>query len=503
MTKLQSIMNLRKRTQSNMINKMETQQIQVPQPPVHAQPSTNDLSFEFLKKIDFALIGKILVIFAFSFAIFIFSMVMSEIADSRYRVYMNNYSSVGNLYGADVKQSAPSLNALEGKDTVGLRDSYLESGIPTSPVIDQLYKDYNNNQTDYLVKTKRYAENTYLVATTGNVTIDADFVKKGLSYQPTFKTTFKAVYVMRNSLDEASAVTFGFPFPWNTDGSEISNAVLKVGDKVIENAKSTVYVNGSYQSGLKWVGEIPANSDLNVEVSYNTVGLNMFMYEGFENKKGSQDFNFNVTINGTRNYNVASGLTVDQREFNSNSVKLIWDKKSLYTTPAVEVSIGDKLNPSAQVARVYQVMAPLYIIFMLVLFLLTQKFGKKFDFVDIVLTTVLFTIYFPLLHYLSSFTVDPTMEILSGFENVGYFSMPLYVAFAAAWVLVGSLVYYFSGKINGFGFASKYTLPLVVLFFGFFPLVVTIPEYAMLLVLIGAVAFIAVVVQVRINWSKA
>lgn len=428
----------------------------------------------------------------FTAFIFLFSVIMAAISAERNSINDNNYAAISNVYNGPIKQSAPNLDMIS-------MDSEIYTENRFSPTIVKLYVD-----------------NTHLVSTNGVVTITADFVKKGLVYQPTYQTKFETEYILKNSLAEDSYVTFQFPFPINTDSNEISNVKLVVNGEEIQDAKTkiTTPYESEYDSayydyytvpeidGLKWSGKIEANSEIKVIVSYDTVGLSEFIYEGIENSKGSQDFNFEVKILGTRSYDIAQGLSVDSRKFGDKEVQLVWNKPDLYSKPLINIRVGDKLNPSEQVSRVYLTMTPIYILFISILLFLAYKFGKKLKVFDMFLITGLFTIYFPLIHYLSSFTIDPTVEIFANIKDVSYYSMPLYMAFVIAWLIAGGLMYYLLGKVSGFKFASKLGLPTMILFMGFFPLVVTIPEYSMLLVIIGVIALIAIVIQVRIKLLK-
>ena len=430
------------------------------------------------------------IIFAiiFTIVIGIFSLIMVGVSSVRNDISYDNLDSTSRIYNGPLEQSAPTLNMID-KDG----DVYMINDITP-------------------VQAQTYIDNTFLTSTNGHVKISADFVKKGLTLQPTYKTEFSAEYLLNNTLEEPSFISFQFPFPVNTNKNEISNARLVVDGEEIKNAKAEInyFSSGVYDydydyytptivNGLKWEGDIAAKTQIKIEVSYNTVGLSRFTYEGIENSLGSQDFKFDVLIDGTRSYDVIEGVSVDKRVFGDNSVQLIWNKDDLYSKPKINIAVGDKLNPSTQVSRVYLTMAPVYIVFIAVLLFLAYRFGKKLGIFDMFLMTVLFTVYFPLIHYLSSFTIDPTIEIFSGISNVGEFSMPLYGAFAIALLIIGGLMYYLLGRISGFKFSTKLGIPMIVLFIGFFPLVVTIPEYSMLLVLFGVVALIAIVVQVRIN----
>jgi len=443
------------------------------------------------KSVDSLVIQYIFFTIIFTIIIGVFSLIMSAIAQERNEIAYRNYSGTAELYGGPLAQSAPSLGMLDTKSSL-----------------------YVENDLSYDV-AKRYVENTSLQSTDADVTITADFVKKGLVYQPTFKTSFKSVYLLRNELNEESLIKFQFPFPGNISSQEISNATLLVNGEEVTNAKSQItinptkspydynYYNNTQYDGLSWEGKIPAGEDVNVEVRYETVGVSSFNYEGIENPKGSQDFKFKVTINGTRSYDVNDGLAVTDREFGDGAVSLFWDKPDLYSKPKVSITVGDKLNPSAQVSRVYLTMAPVYFVFIIITLYLAYRFGKrKLSLFDMLLVTILFTLYFPFVHYLSSFTIDPTIELFSNFSSVPNFSMPLYLAFLIAVVVIGGLMYYLLGRIAGFKFSSKFVIPEMVLALGFFPLVVTIPEYSMLLVIVGVIALMAIIIQTRVRMLR-
>ena len=429
-------------------------------------------------------IKYVVFVFLFTVLIGVFSLIMAGIASYRNDVVnYNNYVNTSVVYNGPLEQEAPSLRGLD--------------------MTSDFYK--SNNLTPQIAK--KYIDNTFLTSTIGNVVISAEFVKKGLALQPTYRTSFSGDYILKNELDEKSVISFIFPFPVNSADSEISNAVLIVNGEEVKDAKTKVDLSDQYgyqnkADGLKWEGEVPAEGEVKVKVSYDTVGLSLFTYRGIENFKGSQDFDFTVRINGTRSYNVVNGLSVDKRTFGDNFVELKWNKKSLFSSPLVSVSVGEKLNPSTQVSRIYLTMSPLYAVFMAIFIFLAYKFAKPLRIFDLFLITVLFTVFFPFVHYLSSFTVDPTMELFSSIQNVTEFSMPLYAAFAIAWVLIGGLMYYLIGRMESFRFSTKFLIPTLVLFLGFFPLVVTIPEYSMLLVIIGFIALIAILVQVRIKLAK-
>lgn len=462
---------------------------------------TNNIQTSNEKKFFSQVAIHIVFIFIFTLVIGIFSIIMSGVSTMRSEINEDNYYNTSLIYNGPINQMAPTLKSIDSTSAY-----YINNKLTTE-------------------KAKTYVDNTSLVSTDGKVEIDADFVKKGLSYQPSYRTKFYSKYILENKLNQRSFIKFEFPFPTNIASSEISNVTLTVDGMIIEDAKMnlsndeniiTDEKNVSYDyydhydhtpnydsiNGLVWEGYIDSNSQINIEVSYHTVGLSLFSYEGIENSKGAQDFNFDLKIKGTRAYNVIEGLSVDNREFGDNEVTISWDKPDLYSKPMIKVSVGEKLNPSVQVSKVYLTMAPIYLAFISILLYLTYKFSKVIKPFDVFLITGLFVLFFPFLHYLSSFTIDPTLEIYNSFKNIGYFSMPLYGAFGIAWIVIGGMKMYLITRIHGFKFAMTSLLPALVLFIGFFPLVVTVPEYSMLLVIIGVIALIGIVIQVRLRMKE-
>lgn len=408
--------------------------------------------------------------------------------------------------GGGVKQMAPMLNSLSAGSS--FYDVYNE----------ELKSSGGYELTQDLLQ--QYVENTNLVSTTGNVTIALDLKKRGLQYEPTYRTSFSATYVLANSLDREAAVEFEFPFPVDMLNKEINNAMLLVDG--VEQEKSVrkidfdataspVYEYDAYgnyipvvsssKNGLFWEGAIPANGERVIEVRYNTVGLGSFSYTGMENPDGSQDLTFIVKVVGSRKYDNLGSLTIDKKEYIEESGKtglvLTWDKPNLFSAPYIEVSVAPRVNPSEHLSEIYVIMIPLYLAFAGAIILMVTLLKKPFGGVDMVILATLFTVFFPLLHYLVSFNIDPSADVLVGYVGVVDFSMPLYGAFAIALGAIGSLMLYLVGRVSGWSFALGIGLPLIVVFMAFFPLAMTLPEYKYLLVLIGIVAILAVVVQMR------
>jgi len=431
----------------------------------------------------------ILVVSILTVIIGLFSLFMAGVASLRNDIAVNNFNETSSLYNGELNQQAPKLMPI--KDL-------------TTPDANRLSSLGSVSRQE---KLKRYVENSNITKTVADVRITADFVKKGLEYQPTFKTRFATQYVLKNSLNEESLVGFEFPFPVNiatneisnvkltVDGVEVSNAKVKLSSALGKQASVYTYPGNDDVDGLRWEGKVNANAEKQIMVTYETVGIARFNYQGFANNQGAQDFKLSLLIEGTRSYDVNAGLTVDKREFGQNSVQLTWDKQNLFSTPVINVVVADKLAPSSQVARIYLVMAPIYLVFVYALIWLGYRNRKQLRLRDIVLMSFIYTLYFPLLHYFVSFTIDPTMEVFANLPAIGYFSMSLLGAFALALGLIGSLMLYLLSKIYGRKFAFQAGLPSILMFLGFFPLVVTIPEYSVLMLLIGALILTGFVVR--------
>ncbi len=421
------------------------------------------------------------------------------------------YSTSYNVGGA-VKQWEPTLSPIQS------------DGVLFNALSMELEEEEGMELT--VVKTEEYVENTNLVSTTGNVVINLDMKKRGLRYDPTYTTDFEAVYILENTSEEEVAVQFEFPFPENILDKEINNAVLlvdgveqekpvrqeEVEEECVYDYDDYYYYDDPYykcteetttKTGLYWEGTIDAEGEKEIEVQYKTVGLGEFSYVGLENPEGAQDVSFTVKILGSRKYDNTGSLTIDEKEYitelGENGVILTWDKPSLFSNPDIVVSVGTQANPSRHLAEIYKIMIPLYIGFAIAVILMVTLLRKEFGGVDMALLALLFAVYFPFLHYLVSFNIDPSADVLINYSGVVDFAMPLYAAFAIALGIVGGLMLYLFARVSGSKFAFGVGLPLILVFLGFFPLAMTLPEYKCLLTLFGVVALLAIVVQLRVS----
>jgi len=442
--------------------------------------------------------------------ILIISLILQYKASERSELddQLSDYTSYN--VGGGVMQLAPSLNAIDVESSLfrSLSDEMGQTGSAVLP--EEMAQDY--------------VENTNLVSTTGDVIIHLDLKKRGLRYEPTYETEFSAVYVLTNTSNKKVAVEFEFPFPTNVLNKEINHAQLLVDGVVQEKPARTEEVDtstsyeypvdypyGDYtyteetatKSGLYWEGIIEADGQKEVEVRYTTVGLGVFSYVGLENPGDSQDFAFSVKVLGSRKYDNSGSLTIDEREYiaedGQNGVFLTWDKPDLFSTPDIEISVAPRVNPSQHLGEIYKIIVPLYIGFAGAIILLVSLSKRDFGGVDMIIFSALFTVFFPFLHYLVSFNVDPSADVLANYSGTIDFSMPLYGAFVISLGVVGGLMMYLFAKVSGARFAFGVGLPLILVFMAFFPLAMTLPEYKYLLALIGIVAILGVVVQMRVS----
>ena len=418
-----------------------------------------------------------------SVCVFFLSVILSVLAENRSNQYESNFAYTTSNYGGGVLQESPRLNAL-GKQS----DLYVESEFTPALALESV----NNAQ---------------LKSSTIDVDFYADYAKRGLVFEPSFSTSFNGTYMLKNNTEDKALLEFEFPFPETS--TEISNARLLVDGVEIDDAKqakSTV-AYGQKTLGLYWEGQVQAGKEIEIKISYHTVGLGKFNYEGIENDEGAQDFLFTSRIHGTRNYDNTGSLSIDSRDYFTeevdgkkvNGVELVWDKPDLFTQPNVAFLVATRVNPASQLASIYHFMAPLYIALIAVTTGMALVLKKHFSMGDMILVSALYSVFFPFLHYLTSFNADPSVEIFSNVSSPINFSMPLYGAFALAWIVVAGLIFYLIGRVSGWKFAAGIVLPAMFVFMGFFPLALTIPEYKGLLVLIGIVAILAVAVQTRVS----
>lgn len=413
----------------------------------------------------------VLYILATSALVFLFSLFMLQVVNHRDGISYSNYQDVSYIFQGPVYQDAPMLNLYKSSDAV--YDSYIERSYLMS--------------SDVLIP--RFS--TGIVSTKAVINIRADFVKKGLEIHPSYQTEFESIFVIQNNSDKAEKIEFFFPFPHGTSNSEISNAQLWLGDTIVQNSKAS---RGG-RAGLVWEGEMTQMEKKEFTVKYKTVGLGRFQYHGFENPQGSQDFNLTLNILGTRAYNLNSGLSINERIFGEQAVTLVWEKNDLYSAPTIDVEVGSKINPSEQVSRTYAVMAPIYALFICVIIYLGYKFVRKPKLSELSFLSVLFVLFFPLFHYLSSFGIDPTSESFN-FGVSSYVTLPLYAAFTISLLLVGGIMTYYLARSFNMKFSLTLGLPIVLIALGFYPLAATIPEYFVLIALLGILILTVIAIQV-------
>lgn len=443
-----------------------------------------------------------LVTLMMSFLALVLSITMQIVVQERQsrEVQMDMQTSYN--YGGEFVQKAPTLNAIEYDSSFG----------------NELKNERGLSSSDFLRLAKSYVENTNLLSTNGNVTVNIDLQKRGLRYEPTFVTRFDAEYVLYNSSDEESFVQFEFPFPDNVLNKEINNARLTVDGVIVEkpvrqnqivpqqNPNCEIYGNcyeNNSKSALYWEGKVPAKAEVVVLVSYQTVGLSTIVYEGIENPNGAQNFNFEVIVLGSRKYDNQGSLSIDSREYISeegkNGIILKWEKPELFSKPEVRISVATMTNPAKHLNEMYKIMVPLYLFFAVVLIIMSELLKKKLSPLDLGLLSTLFLVFFPFLHYLVSFNIDPSADFLINTQKDINFSMPLYSAFGISFVLVGGLMLYLVRKTTDLRYTLGSVLPLLLISMGFFPLAMTLPEYKYLLVLLGIVFILAVAIQIRVK----
>ncbi len=437
--------------------------------------------------------------------VFIVSITLMIKSNERSEIDMNLTTKTSENYGGTVAQPAPRLNAIA-----------MDSAVYTE--MENEYK--SQNLTWSLTVARQLVQNANLISTDGKVNITLDMRKRGLKFEPTYKTQFDAKYVLDNPSNKKVPVQFEFPFPSNMQNKEINGAMLIVnGKKIVKPVRRTKvttrqydtygnYIPGGedvYKTGLYWEGTIPAGQRANIDVKYNTIGLSTFSYEGIENPEGGQDFKFQMKIIGSRKYDNLGALSIDGRKYieegGRNGVILDWNKPDLFSKPYVQVEVAPRVNPSVHLYEIYKIMVPLYIAFAVSIIILVSILKKDFGGVDMLIMGALFTVFFPLLHYLVSFNIDPSADVLANYAKAVDFSMPLYGAFAISLGVIGGLMVYMFARVSGKKFAFTVGLPLVIVYLAFFPLAMTLPEYKYLLALIGVVAILGIIVQLRVSRS--
>jgi hypothetical protein len=357
-------------------------------------------------------------------------------------------------WGAGIKQQSPQLNSYEARKV-------------NSPPQDKEGLSQPNSKIVKGVKV----HNVRTLSSEINGELNMDYRRKGLTYFTTFVSQISAQYQLKNESDEEVNTEFFFPLP--TEESLVWNAAIEVND-----SQGDTTVN---EQGLTWEGSMSPQEEKQIIIKYSARGLDQFSY-ALNKSNGPQDLTMNLSINGAEKIDFPQGaLSPSSIIERDNGWDLSWQFNKVLSSPSITVKMFAKQNISDQIARLFWFVPILLIGYILSLKGLAHLRQQRLTNFDYILLSALYTIFYPFLAYLVS--VFAELNLFSG----------LALAFAA----ITPIVLYLQQYLFDLKFTLTKGILLQLIFTGFFPVALLIPELTGLLAIGGTIVLLAIIVQLR------
>lgn len=357
-----------------------------------------------------------------------------------------------------------------------LETNWGKNVVQQSPSINSsVYYDKDSQEPINSEEDKVIAKNVKVVDSKMNVNLNMDYRRKGLFYFPTFVTEFNGVYKVKNDSKKNVRANVNFPLP------AIGNLVWNV--EVMADGSAEGSVISSQE--LSWSGLVNAGEEKTIVVRYSARGMDEFSYT-LADSQGLQNFDLNVNVNGAERIDFPQGAlspinTVENKE--KKSWSLNWKFNNVLASPNISVRMYAKNNISEQVSKLFWI-APVLMIGLL-LALLGLAIYRKIEVsnFDLGLAVTLYASFYPLLAY-----------VVSVWENLN-----LYQGLLISGGILSLILVYLYSYIYGLRFAIVAGVALQVVFMFFFPLALLTPALTGLLFVVGVIAILATVVQLRVS----
>jgi len=197
------------------------------------------------------------------------------------------------------------------------------------------------------------------------VTLDLEHRRKGLLWYATYRVGFEGKYRVVNYTNEPREIFFDFAFP-TTDGV-YDNFRFVIGGREEPNLQ----VNGGRLSGRV---KLDAGKSENVEVAYQSQGLDEWWYDFGENVNQAKNFSLTMVTNFDQIDFPPSSISPTKKEPTAGGWQLSWQYSSLLSGVRIGMAMPHKLNPGPWVSRVtYSAPVSLFLFFFVFFILTTTK----------------------------------------------------------------------------------------------------------------------------------
>jgi inner membrane protein involved in colicin E2 resistance len=206
------------------------------------------------------------------------------------------------------------------------------------------------------------AECIPLDASNIQVDLKLEHRKKGLLWYSTYRVKFAGKYRIANSSEGIREVFLNFMLP--AKNAVYDNFNLAIGGQEIKDIEP--------QSGVITTPvRLAAGQNENVEISYESQGLNEWSYNMGVDVKAIRNFSLVVTTDFEEIDFPAQSISPAQKERTNKGWKLTWQYSNLLTGANIGVIMPQKLNPGPWVSRVTSAAPVSLFLFFFLLFVFT------------------------------------------------------------------------------------------------------------------------------------
>ena len=307
------------------------------------------------------------------------------------------------------------------------------------------------------------------------VSLEADYRKKGLIWYPTYLCSFKGDYTITNveSVAQKFRIHFGFP----AKGATYDEFFASLDGKKLEGLINT-------NEGIAEILELAPGASADFQVSYKTRGISEWRYKADTGSGRVQNLNLVVnTTFGAVDYPDGC-LSPMLSESTTDGMTLTWKATDLITKQDIGILIPELLNPGPLTARI-TFFAPVCLLFFFVLVLTIN---------------ILYKVNIHPMHYLfvaaGFFAFHLLLAYMAGLVHI-------HIAFIiAAVVSVAMVTSYLSAALRG-EFPWKVAVAGQVFFLVLFSYSFFLKGMTGLTVAIGSVVTLAVLMKVtaHVDWD--
>jgi inner membrane protein involved in colicin E2 resistance len=338
------------------------------------------------------------------------------------------------------------------------------------------YQTTKQSKVDTIKGTETTSEikvetiNNYFPLDASKIDVDLklDYRKKGLMWYSTYKVKFTGRYLVANVTDEPRDIFFDFVFP--NEGAVYDNFKFVIGEREVNN----IQLNSGTLTGKLRLS--PGQAE-NVEVSYESRGLDEWIYE------------FGSNVNQVKNFLLVLNTDFDNINFTNNSISptekiqtangwsLRWQFLNLLSGVQIGMQMPQKLNPGPWVSEIsYFAPVSLFFFFFLLFIFTIVKEVKIHPMNYFFIGTAFFSFHLLLAYLVDHVSIHLAFlicSLVSMFLVISY--MRLVVGYRFALLEVGLSQFVYLVLFSYTFFFEKYTgLSVTILSIGTFFIIMQI-----------------------------